>query len=104
MNWLKLAFLVPLAALILLGAGCSNHGKKESVKKGQIYASLQDCQKAFNKMDTYHDYVLTEQEFMANPPKVKDPQAFFKALDTNGDGVLSEAEYCAAYMPAKNKG
>lgn len=104
MNWLKLTLLAPLAALVLLGAGCSDHGKKQSSTSGQTYASLQDCQKAFNTMDTYHDYLLTQKEFMATTPKVKDPQAFFKSLDTNGDGVLSETEYCAAYEPAKGKG
>lgn len=104
MNWLKLTFLVPMATLVLLGAGCSDHGKKQTSKPGQEYASLQDCQKAFNSMDTYHDYLLTQKEFMAAPPKVSDPQAFFKSLDANGDGVLSEAEFCAAYMPSKAKG
>lgn len=104
MNWLKLTFLVPLAALLLLGAGCSDQGKKQSAESGKMYASLQDCQKAFNSMDTYHDYLLTQKEFMAAPPKTKDAQAFFKSLDSNSDGVLSEAEFCAAYMPAKGKG
>lgn len=64
-----------LAALIRSGNGQITSAQAESAARVQ-----------FQKLDTNHDGVLTEQEFVAERMKL------FTAADSNADGVVNRAE------------
>jgi len=92
-----------LAGLILTGMSGSvwAANQNQSGQPSQPVPRMM-CQDRFDGMDTNHDGVLTEKEFMAVRHPGGRATEVFKSRDANDDGTLTKDEFCAG--KGKGKG
>jgi hypothetical protein len=62
------------------------------------------CQDRFDGMDTNHDGVVTEEEFMTVPHPGGRSEEVFKSRNVNGDDSLTEDESCAGRGEGAGRG
>jgi Ca2+-binding EF-hand superfamily protein len=94
-----------LAGLIITGmsGGVSAADQNQAREPGQPVPRMM-CQDRFDGMDTNHDGMVTEEEFMAVPHPGGHSEEVFKSRDANGDGSLSKDEFCAGKGKGRGMG
>jgi EF-hand domain pair len=104
MKWGKPVATI-LAGLILTGMSGSVWAADQSQggQPGQPVPRMM-CQDRFDAMDTNHDGVVTQEEFMAVPHPGGRGDEVFKSRDANGDGTLTKDEFCAGKGKGRGMG